>query len=92
MQTLAFACPDTSLTIDGGISATRESLVAVRELHVELRCPQTKIGLESHFSEANLAYGTDRKANSRLGRPRGQSPTSIPRCAPQFAGWVANTL
>ena len=68
MQTLAFACPDTSLTIDSGISATRESLAAVRELHVELRCPQTKIGLESHFSEANLAYGTDRKANSQLGR------------------------
>jgi hypothetical protein len=66
MQTLAFACPDTSLTIDSGISATRESLAAVRELQVG--CPQTKIGLESHFSEANLAYGTDRKANSQLGR------------------------
>jgi hypothetical protein len=78
MQTLAFACPDTSLTIDSGISATRESLAAVRELQVG--CPQTKIGLESHFSEANLAYGTDRKANSRLGRLRADCVVKVVLC------------
>ena len=39
MESLVFACPDTTLTIDSGINSNSESLSLVRELQIELTCP-----------------------------------------------------
>ena len=39
MESLVFTCPDTSLTIDSGISTNSQSLSAVRDLELELKCP-----------------------------------------------------
>jgi hypothetical protein len=39
MQCLVFTCPHSGQTIDSGISTNADSLLAVRELEIEMKCP-----------------------------------------------------
>ncbi len=39
MESLVFACPHTRLTINSGINTNLESLSAVQDLNIELKCP-----------------------------------------------------
>jgi hypothetical protein len=69
MESLVFACPQTRLAIDSGISTNPESLSAVQDLKVALQCPHCARRHRFAIKSGYWAVALSKFGRSEFGRP-----------------------
>jgi hypothetical protein len=69
MESLVFACPQTRLAIDSGISTNPESLSAVQDLKVALQCPHCARRHRFAVKSGYWAPALSKFGRSEVGRP-----------------------